>query len=50
MDLYSDDEIKIIISSILRHGDKSIVNEPYDELLKDTDVIEIYIKSIDKSL
>ncbi len=40
MGVYSDDEIRIITTSILKHSDKSAVHEPYDELLKDADVMD----------
>ena len=40
MNAYSDDEIKIITSAISKHGDKGTVHEPYDELLKDADVMD----------
>ena len=39
IDLYSDEEIKLIITAISRHSDKKVVHEPYDELLKDADVM-----------
>lgn len=37
---YSDDEIKIITTAISRHSDKKHIHEPYDELLKDADVMD----------
>ena len=40
MNVYSDDEIIIITSAILNHSDKGKVHEPYDELLKDADVMD----------
>ena len=39
LNLYNDDEIKIIITAIARHSDKQAIHEPYDELLKDADVM-----------
>jgi putative nucleotidyltransferase with HDIG domain len=39
INLHSDEEINIIIKSISRHSDKHVVHEPYDELLKDADVM-----------
>ena len=39
MNLYNDDEIKIIITAISRHNDKNTIHELYDELLKDADVM-----------
>jgi len=40
VNVYSDDEIKIVATAISRHSDKSTVHEPYDELLKDADVMD----------
>ena len=40
MRLYSDDEIKIVTTAISRHCDKKHIHEPYDELLKDADVMD----------
>jgi uncharacterized protein len=37
--LYSDEEISIIASAIARHSDKDIIQGPYDEVLKDGDVM-----------
>jgi HD superfamily phosphodiesterase len=37
---YTDDEIKIITTAISRHSKKRAVHEPYDELLKDADVLD----------
>ena len=39
MNSYNDDEIKIISIAISRHNDKNTVHEPFDELLKDADVM-----------
>jgi len=39
MNLYDDDEISIISSAISRHSDKNIIQGPYDEILKDGDVM-----------
>jgi len=36
---YNDDEIETITTAIARHSDKHIIHEPYDELLKDADVM-----------
>lgn len=40
MDAYSEDEISIISTAISRHSDKGTVHGPYDELLKDADVMD----------
>ena len=39
MNLYNEDEVILITTAISRHGDKSTIHEPYDELLKDADVL-----------
>ena len=36
---YSGEEIKIITAAISRHSDKQAIHEPYDEVLKDADVM-----------
>jgi len=36
---FNDDEISLIVNSVSRHSNKSIVQEDYDELLKDADVM-----------
>lgn len=40
MNAYGDEEIKLITTAILKHSDKNTVHEPYDELLKDADVMD----------
>ena len=39
INLYNDEEIKTIITAISRHSDKHAIHEPFDELLKDADVM-----------
>ena len=39
MDLYSDKEIAIITTAISRHSKKRKLHDPYDEVLKDADVM-----------
>jgi Predicted HD superfamily hydrolase len=39
MNLYNDEEISLITNAISRHSDKNIINGPYDEILKDGDVM-----------
>jgi len=40
LNLYSDEEINVITTAISRHSDKSVKHEPFDELLKDADVLD----------
>lgn len=47
MDLYNDKEIKIITTAISRHSDKEAIHEPYDEVLKDADVMCHYFYNTD---
>ena len=39
LNLYDDEEIEIIATAISRHSNKDAVHEPYDEILKDADVM-----------
>jgi 8-oxo-dGTP diphosphatase len=39
LNLYNDEEIKIITAAISKHSDKQAAHEPYDEILKDADVL-----------
>ena len=39
INLYNDEEIKIITTAISKHNDKQVIHDPYDELLKDADVM-----------
>lgn len=38
--MYTEDEISVITAAISRHGKKRSVHEPYDEVLKDADVLQ----------
>ena len=38
--LYGEDEMAAIVSAVLNHSDKNVVHGPYDELLKDADVMD----------
>lgn len=40
MGLYRDDEITAVVSAVAKHSDKNMVHGPYDELLKDADVMD----------
>ena len=40
LDAFDDQEVDWIVSSILHHSDKDVVHGPYDELLKDADVLQ----------
>jgi uncharacterized protein len=39
-DVFSDEEIRIIQSAISTHSDKANIHGPYEELLKDADVLQ----------
>ena len=43
LSLFSQEEQRIIHSAILRHSDKERIDDPYDELLKDADVMQHYL-------
>jgi uncharacterized protein len=40
---FSDSEIQIICSAIAQHSDKATVDGPFDELLKDADVLQHFL-------
>jgi uncharacterized protein len=40
INLYSEDEIRIITTAIFNHSDKGSVHDPYSEMLKDADVLD----------
>lgn len=40
---FTDEEQKIIRTAIYRHSDKETVHAPYDELLKDADVLQHFL-------
>lgn len=44
--LFSDDEIEIVAHSILQHDKRSEVHGPYDEVLKDADIIYPYFTNL----
>jgi len=47
LNLHSDEEIILITTAISRHCDKATVHEPYDELLKDADVLSHCFYNLD---
>ena len=47
INLYNDEEIAVITTAISRHGDKSSIHEPYDEILKDADVLSHCFYNLD---
>lgn len=44
---FSSEEIDIICSAILHHSDKRILDNLYDEILKDADVLQHYLYNTD---
>lgn len=44
--LFSDEEQRLIRSAIFHHSDKANIHQPYDELLKDADVLQHYLYNI----
>lgn len=47
MGIFSEDEQVIILSAIFHHSDKKNIHKPYDELLKDADVLQHYLYNTD---
>lgn len=43
LEMFTDEEQKIIRNSIFRHSDKHLVHESYDELLKDANVLQHFL-------
>jgi len=43
MGLFSNDEQVTIISAVFHHSDKASFHQPYDELLKDADLLQRYL-------
>ena len=40
LSIFTETEINQVCTAIYRHSDKSIVHEPFDEILKDADVMQ----------
>lgn len=40
LEIFSCEEIELIYSAIYHHSDKKIIDEPFDEVLKDADVMQ----------
>ena len=47
---FSADEIEIIATAVSRHSDKKLIHEPYDELLKDADVMDHFFHNASVSV
>lgn len=45
MGCFTEEEKLLIESSIFHHSDKAHVHDPYDELLKDADILQPYLQS-----
>jgi uncharacterized protein len=43
IDCFSNEEIDIICSAILSHSNKQDIDNPYNEILKDADVLQHYL-------
>ena len=39
LDIFSDEEVQLITNAVYRHSNKRSIDGPYDELLKDADVM-----------
>jgi uncharacterized protein len=50
MRAYNTDEIGIIVSAIRWHDDIDLIHAPYDELLKDADVMDHYLQNPDSPI
>lgn len=45
LNIFKDDEIDAIVTSIRHHSDKKRVHDPLSEILKDADVLDHYLSS-----
>ena len=43
LNLFSEEEIEMISGAIYRHSDKDTVDSPFDEVLKDADVLQHFL-------
>ena len=43
MNIFTKEEKEIILSAIFYHSDKALIHDPYDELLKDADVLQHFL-------
>lgn len=50
LQLTDEDETEIICNAIYHHDDKEVIDEAYDELLKDADVIHHIFNDLDKPI
>ncbi len=44
-DIFTDQEKQIILSAIHHHGDKTHVHDDYDEILKDADILDPFLRN-----
>lgn len=43
MGIFSDEELRVILSAIFHHSDKKNYHQPYSELLKDADILQYFL-------
>lgn len=43
LNIFSCEEIELIYSAIYHHSDSNIINEPFDEILKDAEVMQLIL-------
>lgn len=43
LNCFTKEEIDVICSTVYHHSDKDVIDGPYDELLKDADVLQHYL-------
>lgn len=46
--LFNSDEIEIVKAAIQHHDDRHLVHSPYDEVLKDADILQPYLNKLTK--
>lgn len=50
INLFSNDEIEIVCTAIFNHDDRQGKHSPYDEILKDADILQPYLYQLTEPL
>ena len=50
IDCFTESEIDIICHAIYNHSNKASIDNPYDELLKDADVLQHYLNNVNNPI
>ena len=50
LDCFNEHEINIICNAIYNHSNKDSIDSPYDEMLKDADVLQHYLNNVNNPI